>query len=277
MSAILVMARPQAFLAAGTASLLGSHLGGASRSGGRSWLAALTVLLIVACCNVVNDLVDVETDTLNRPDRALPAGRVGFRAAAVTASLLAAGGLSVARALGPGEAAVAGASFMAGVSYSLLLRRLPLLGHIWVAMLFGGTVIWGGWATSRISSAVWMAAVLVALFLLPRELLKSLGDDGGDLVSGWRTAAVIWGRRGTLVAISSTSVVFAAATLAPMLVGMGSGIYLGVISLGTTLPLLVVVAALWRRPNLELRRAEFLTGLMWLPGLAALWQLAPAG
>jgi len=96
-------------------------------------------------------------------------------------------------------------------------------------------------------------------------------------VSGWRTAAVVWGRRTTLVAISSMSVVFAVATLAPMLVGMGSGIYLGGIWLGTTLPLLGVVLALWRRPNLELRRAELLTGLMWLPGLAALWQLAPAG
>jgi 4-hydroxybenzoate polyprenyltransferase len=122
-----------------------------------------------------------------------------------------------------------------------------------------------------------MAAVLVALFLLPRELLKSLGDDRGDRVSGWRTAAVVWGRRTTLVAITLTSMLFAAGTLTPMLVGMGSGIYFAGIWLGTTLPLLGVVTALWRRPNLELRRAEFLTGLMWLPGLAALWQLAPAG
>lgn len=277
MSAILVMARPQAFLAASTASLLGSNLGSASLSDRRPWLAALTVLLIVACCNVVNDLADVETDRFNRPQRALPAGRVGFRTVAVASLLLAGGGLAAAMALGPGEAAVAVGCLLAGVSYSLFLRRLPLLGHIWVALLFGGTVIWGGWATSRISSSVWMAAVLVALFLLPRELLKSLGDDRGDRVSGWRTAAVVWGRRTTLVAISSMSVVFAVATLAPMLVGMGSSIYLGGIWLGTTLPLLGVVLALWRRPNLELRRAELLTGLMWLPGLAALWQLAPAG
>lgn len=242
-----------------------------------SWFAALAVVLIVASCNLVNDIVDAAADSFDRPERPLAAGTIDVRHVMSAALISTLGGLAFAATLGL-PAAVAAAGFLvAGIAYSLFVRRLPILGHVWVAFMFGGTVVWGGWVTSGITTEVWMAALLVALFLLPRELLKSLGDVRGDRLSGWRTAAVVWGRESTIWALSATSVLFAVATTTPVLRGVAEGGYLVAIWLGTVIPLLALVVRLWRRPDGDLRRLEFLSGLLWFPGLAALWLLGPVG
>ena len=276
MSQLLVMTRPQPCLSAGAASLLGSYLAGAELSQSAPWFAALTVVLIVACCNLVNDMVDVEVDSLDRPDRPLAAGTVDVAHVSTAALVLVIGGMVFATQLGPRAVVPASCFLLAGIAYSVVLRRVPMLGHVWVALLFGGTVVWGAWATeAMVNRAAWMAGSLVALFLLPRELLKSIGDVRGDRLAGWRTSAVVWGRHNTVVAISTTAVLFALVTVVPVLGGIGGVGFLSVIWLGAVLPMFILVVWLWRHPDGDMRRAELLSGLLWLPGLVALWLLRP--
>lgn len=276
MSELLVMTRPQPCLSAGAASLLGSYLAGVELTQAAPWFAALTVVLIVACCNLVNDIIDAEVDSVDRPDRPLAAGTVEVAHVWMAALMLVIGGMVFAAQLGPGAVIAAFSFLLAGFAYSVVLRRVPLLGHVWVALLFGATAVWGAWATGgTVTKAAWMAGGLVALFLLPRELLKSIGDVRGDRLAGWRTSAVVWGRQRTVMAISLTAVLFAVLTLVPVLGGIGGVGFLSVIWLGAVLPMFALVVWLWRHPDGEMRRAEFLSGLLWLPGLVALWLLGP--
>ena len=180
MTALLEISRPLACLAAASTSLLGSHLSGGAALDKVTIGAATTVLLTVAACNIVNDISDVTADAVNRPRRPLPSGRVTVGGAWLGAGLAAAGGLAVARLIGPAALGVATLFLLAGIDYSVLVKRLSLVGHGWVAAMFGATVVWGGWVAGAISPPVWLAGLLVAAFLLPRELLKekcSLGVE----------------------------------------------------------------------------------------------------
>ncbi|HVR77331.1 MAG TPA: UbiA family prenyltransferase [Acidimicrobiia bacterium] len=273
MTALLEISRPLACLAAASTSLLGSHL---SRGAGLDKVAigaATTVLLMVAACNIVNDISDVTADAVNRPRRPLPSGRVTVGGARLGAGLAAAGGLAVARLIGPSTLGVATLFLLAGIAYSVLVKRLGLVGHGWVAAMFGATVVWGGWVVGAISPPVWLAGLLVAAFLLPRELLKTLADVDGDRVAGWRTAALAWGRKTTMNAIVLAAVGFAAVTTIPVMMGVGGMVYLAGIWVGAVVPLAAITW--WLRFEVEsrLRRAELFTSLLWLPGVAALWQL----
>jgi hypothetical protein len=57
------------------------------------------------------------------------------------------------------------------------------------------------------------------------------------------------------------------------LVGIGGVVYLAGIWAGAVLPLIAVTVWLWPRADARVRRAEAMTQLMWVSGLAALWQL----
>ncbi len=269
---LIETSRPQACIGAAAVSVLGSHLSGGP-PGEAVAVAALAAFLIVAACNIVNDIVDLPVDRFNRPERPLPSGRVRVRTALVAAAVVALAGLATTLRLGA-PATIAAAGFLvAGIAYSLLVRRVGLLGHLWVGVMFGATAIWGGWTSAGTPRPVWAAGVLVTLFLVPRELLKSLGDVRGDTVAGWRTAAVVWGTEATMWATTAAVVVFAAATLMPPLGGIGGVPYLVWMWVGAVVPLAAIMVWLWPDIDHRLRRSEFLTGLMWFPGLAALWQL----
>jgi geranylgeranylglycerol-phosphate geranylgeranyltransferase len=273
MTALLEISRPLACLAAASTSLLGSHLSGGAALDKVAIGAATTVLLTVAACNIVNDISDLTADAVNRPRRPLPSGRVTVGRARLGAGLAAAGGLAVAGLISLAALGLASLFLLAGIAYSVLVKRLGLVAHGWVAAMFGATVVWGGWVAGAISLPVWLAGLLVAAFLLPRELLKTLADVDGDRIAGWRTAALAWGRRTTMNAIVLAAVGFAAVTTIPVMMGVGGMVYLAGIWAGAVVPLVAI--AWWLRFDVEsrLRRAELLTSLLWLPGVAALWQL----
>ncbi len=273
MSPALELVRPAACLGATAVSVLGSHLSGVPGVNRDRFTAALAVLFTVAACNTVNDIMDLAADRANRPDRPLPSGRISVHQAWTVAGLSSFAGLASAAAIGPRAVFVAAGFLLAGIIYSVFLKRLALIGHVWAAAVFGATALWGGWTSGATPPAVWLAALLVTLFLLPRELLKSVGDVPGDTLAGTETAAVRWGRPATLRAMAVSEGVFAGTTVVPLLVGIGGAVYLAGIWAGAVLPLIAVTIWLWPRVDTRLRRAEAMTQLMWVSGLAALWQL----
>jgi geranylgeranylglycerol-phosphate geranylgeranyltransferase len=272
-SPIFEASRPLACLAAASVSLLGSHLVLAGGISAVALVAAGVVILLVSACNLVNDVTDLSSDRRDHPDRPLPSGRIKSKVAVVTSAALGGAGLALAATVGWAEAFAAAGFLLAGIAYSVVVRRAWLLGHLWVAGLFGATALWGGWVVGKLTGPVLWAAGLVALFILPRELLKSLGDVSGDTNAGWMTAAVVLGRPATLRMAALALGAFAVATLVPVARDIAGLDYLVVIWLGAVLPFAIVLAWIWPELEGRQRRGELLTSLLWFPGLAALWQL----
>ncbi len=270
MKAVIAVIRPLACLGAAVVVVIGARLAGGEEHVGLVAAAALSAFLIVAACNTVNDIIDVTADLTNRPDRPIPSGRLPRRRALVVACLAGVAGLIVAASIRPAAGLLATAFLTAGVLYSLGSRRMPMMGQLWVAALFGAAAWWGGFVMGAVPAIVWWAGLIVACFLLPRELLKTAADAAGDSIAGKQTIAVHRGRQVALRAMVATEVLFAAISLVPFVLEHGDVRYLAVMWAGAVLPLVTVTIWLWRKVDDRIRRAEDMTAVIWVTGLSAL-------
>jgi 4-hydroxybenzoate polyprenyltransferase len=120
------------------AGIVFAHRLGAPDDARRALLATVVLCLLSSAGYVVNDLRDRERDRLHprKQNRPIASGRVSPATATVLAILLAAGGLALARALGPQLALVALAYFALSLLYSFLLKRIVLLDVITIALGF---------------------------------------------------------------------------------------------------------------------------------------------
>jgi len=141
---------------------------------------------------VTNDLRDVAADRVNKPDRPLPSGRVGRSAACAAAVILAGLGVGLASTI-DGLAVLAACLALSLLTvYNLRLKSTVLLGNGLVAALSGATLGVGSYTVGN-PWAPLGPGVLVALFILAREVLKTIEDVAGDRSIGVRTVATVWG------------------------------------------------------------------------------------
>jgi 4-hydroxybenzoate polyprenyltransferase len=214
--ALWAMTRPGTAAAAAAFVAVGSVIGGGLEPNVVPAMAASG--LAVAAANVYNDRCDLVTDGINRPDRPVPAGIISTNDADrfVLAATLAV--VAVSATIDDPAAVAASLLAIAGLIYSLRLRRSALLGPITVGALFAAPLVYGGWAAAgRIRAEHWIAAALVLLFVFARETLKSVPDRLGDIAAGYHTIATNWGVSGALSVFRSAAAVFCLASLAATL------------------------------------------------------------
>lgn len=196
----LRFARP-ATLAAPVAGVVGGAV--AARGG---WppdplvvmLAVASALLLTVASNGLNQIADVETDRINRPERPLPSGRMSLREAwALTAMLLAS-----AVALG----ALCGLAYLACVlltvpvtaMYSfapLRTKRLPFVANATIATPRGLLLVLAGWAVGGGFSRpeAWILGGLAWIYVFGAATTKDFADAEGDRATGCVTLPILLG------------------------------------------------------------------------------------
>ena len=157
---------------------------------GPTWLpvllAALSAALINGAGNVFNDLIDVDIDRINRPDRPLPAGHISHLAAGLqTLALTLAGGLC-AFWLSPWHGFLALGIALLLAIYSIFLKNSLLLGNILVAGVGAIAFPYGAFAVGDIGRS-WIPALFALLFNIGREIVKDIEDIAGDQIRGEHT------------------------------------------------------------------------------------------
>lgn len=154
----------------------------------------LTGYALTASAMLVNDVVDLEVDKVNKPWKPLPSGKASPKVAAVLAIALFTVGVFCNLLVSTSALLVALIYGAVGVCYSYLRR------HWWssklVAFSTTGPVCYG-YAVAGFPRGVELFTALfaVAIFLvtLGREVLKSIQDYRGDLLKGYRTVATVYG------------------------------------------------------------------------------------
>lgn len=267
--------RPMALAATAGATAIGFALG----SGGDQrelWLALLVTTSAVGASTVYNDIVDLDSDRLNRPDRPLPAGRLSMRAARIVSIALAAATLFAGLEMGTPTVLWVTASLTLGLAYSKWLQRTPILGNLVVAALFANAVVFGTAAGASVATPSLLAATEVFWFILGRESLKGIPDLEGDRATGTRTVATTWGVRAA-VRTFSVCVGLALGTAAfAVLVAEACAAHLIVVVGAVTLPSALVARALMSTRSLERVAALVdMTSLIWLSGSIGLLLLRP--
>ncbi len=233
-----------------------------------SLLLALSATLVGGAGNVINDYFDVGPDTVSKPWRPIPSGRISLTAARSAWALLTILGLATAVIVSWKCFIIALLAASLLYAYSRRLKGLGLPGNMVIAFLSLLVIIYGGIAApSPIHSLI--PGTYAFLIILGRELYKGVEDINGDSKYGIRTiasrfgvgAAVLWG--------TVTLYVLVAISPLPAIVGYCTNAvaYSMVALLGVDVP--VIMSSLMMLSN-PIRNAWRATRILKLPLLAGL-------
>ena len=193
-------------------------------------LAFLTAYCLNGSSMVVNDLIDLEVDRVNAPERPLPSGAVGVREAVAFAAFLGALGLASSVLLGPVPFAIALAFYSIALAYNVRLKPLGLLGNAAVSSTVAAPFLFGSAMAAGVPEAGAVTlALLAGISNLGREVVKGIADVEGDRFRGLRTVALMRGERAA--AALGAFFVIAAVVLSPLpyLLGVLGWAYLPVV------------------------------------------------
>jgi len=249
--------------------------------------------LITAGGYVINDLLDIKADEINRPERiiagrtlSIPVVKWLYFVCIASGYVLA---LFISIKLGQPGLILYYLIFAVGLYYySSRLKRLPFVGNVWVAAYCAGAIgmLWFAERQTYallVETAPQTALALRSILLffmafaflttLLREIVKDMQDEPGDRHCGYRTAPVVWG-----MAIARKAA-FATALLLAILIGVAAfGLkanWMNALApawLGLVFLVLIVISALlvnavtpgaFRRISL-LIKAMMLGGIFWL-------------
>lgn len=191
--ALYKLARPWNAITGALAVFLGGYVAGTGEWG-KVALAAVVTLLITGAGNAWNDYLDVEIDKINQPNRVLPSGKISPTAAWIYSVVLTVIALIIAAFINPAAFVVALLVSLALFLYSWKLKSTVLMGNATVAAISALSVVFGGIAAGNVWPTL-LLAVIVAVAILGREVLKTLADYEGDMKERVRTISTTWGRR----------------------------------------------------------------------------------
>jgi geranylgeranylglycerol-phosphate geranylgeranyltransferase len=202
-SAVLHLVR---FIPCCVAGLLGV-VGYMTQSSARSLLsprAAImftSVFMTCASANVFNDIHDQRADSVQHPGRPLPSGRISGRTAWLIFVLVTVAALGFSLILGRAVALAVLCVIVISLLYSLFIKGTVLLGNIVVAGCSAAALLIGAIGARGVSIYVLLTYVLIALFMLSFEIAKTIRDRDGDELAGYRTVAVVYGLRKSVISL----------------------------------------------------------------------------
>jgi geranylgeranylglycerol-phosphate geranylgeranyltransferase len=142
-------------------------------------LASFSGALAASAGNVINDIIDIEIDRINRPGRALPSGKLSVKEAYFLYGLLNFAGLVPAVFINAASLVIYLISAALIFLYSYRLKGIPLIGNFAVGVMTALAFIFGGVAVGS-----WKLTIIPAFFAflvnLIREIIKDMEDVEGD-------------------------------------------------------------------------------------------------
>ncbi|TFF89287.1 MAG: hypothetical protein EU549_01140 [Promethearchaeota archaeon] len=185
-----------------------------------STICVISAFTAAAGGMVENDIVDLEIDKINAPERAIPSGRVSRKQAIIFMIVLFSISQSIIFLTNWLSIFIITTGNILIVLYSLKLKELGFIGNVIVGIttgycfLLGGASFAGGlpifslpkfsiYITSPSLIRVVFPAVSAFLMNVGREITKGIDDIKGDKEKGIRTLAVVLGpKRARFFAIS---------------------------------------------------------------------------
>lgn len=216
-------------------------------------MAALAAFLVCAGGNVINDLVDIEIDRINRPERVLVRGALSRGYATGLAMAMNVLAIVVAATVNWAVTAVVVLAIALLILYNLRLKRTVLAGNMLVALLGALTFVTGGLAADMEAAShlpgPLIPAAFAFLFHLVREIVKDTEDILGDSRRGVVTFPQVMGIRPALAVAAALFMLLVFLTLVPILAGWFGRWYYVITVYFVDLPLLGLLIAVWFQPR----------------------------
>lgn len=163
----------------------------------------LVSFFLTSAAMVINDIVDLEIDRINAPQRPIPSGRVSISSAKIYAAILAFAGILSAVPLSAYGVPLAIATFLVSLVYNFRGKKVGLIGNVMVAYCVAVPFLFGGLAVAEtIDVKIAVFFLLAFLATTGREIVKGIADMEGDRTKHIATLALSRGpKQAALVAV----------------------------------------------------------------------------
>ena len=199
----------------------------------------LTVLCFAGASNILNDVLDVRIDRVNRPDRVLPSGRLKILDALILMGVLYGAGILAStylQSLGRQIALITVLPLL--VLYTPLFKRLPFIGNVVVGGILGLVFLFTEGAIHGNIDKMWVPFFLATALSSIRELAKDGADMAGDSTANLKTFPQKFGLISTLWLLRLMTIALCFFAITPYIRGSYGIIYLITLILGVEIPLL---------------------------------------
>ncbi len=231
--ACIEASRPLNSFMMGLAVVVGAAIAGASGEDlARILAGALVGVLYTAASMIDNDIVDMEIDRINRPERPIPSGRLPLKTAQACIVVLVVAGAVVASYLG---SLILVASLVAvglAMAYNRWGKPRGLVGNVMVAGIVAFPIVYGALVVDRLTPTTLVFASMVFLSTVAREIVKDIADIEGDKAAGARTFPVTHGSK-TAARVAAILYLLAVALspLPVLLDAVNPPVYIGLVSI----------------------------------------------
>lgn len=233
--------------------------------------AALSGALIGAGGMVINDVLDVEIDRINKPERPIPSGAITRYDALMFFAILTGFGLIMSAYTTRQAFIIAFFAVPAIILYSKVFKGTALLGNLLVGGLTGLTFIYGGAVVGNMQQAI-IPALFAFLINVGREVIKDMEDVEGDAKNGANTLPVKYGMKNASIVATIFLLFVIASTIFPYVNGIYRIEYFIAVNLGVNVVLVYIVYSLWK--DQSVKNLNFLSQILkWdmLVGLVAIY------
>jgi len=157
-----------------------------------AFLACFVVFIVTGGGNTINDYFDHKIDTINKPERPIPSGRISLKAARIYSLSLLATGTIVAFTIGILPGIVAFLTSILLVYYAYSLKTKLLIGNFSVSFITGICFVFGGIVVGEILTSIYLG-FYAFLMTMAREIVKDMEDIVGDEKEGAKTLPITYG------------------------------------------------------------------------------------
>jgi 4-hydroxybenzoate polyprenyltransferase len=154
---------------------------------------SLGVFFLVAFANAHNDIIDFETDKINRPKRPLPSGRIKLKMAYAIALKCVCLAIILGLISGFEFALLFAVVGVLSFIYNKFLKGLPLAGNFAVALLTTTPIIIPIVKFKLPQPELFSLAFFAFMLTMAREITKDIEDIPGDSAVGLKTFPVLLG------------------------------------------------------------------------------------
>jgi geranylgeranylglycerol-phosphate geranylgeranyltransferase len=234
-------------------------------------MSALAASLSLAAGNVINDVFDLDTDSLNKPQRPLPSGKISKTTSVNFYILLVLFSLAAGYLVDWMVFSIVFFSSILLFLYSFGLKRIPFLGNFVISFLTGFVFIYGGIIAGNVPAAI-VPAGFAFLINLAREGIKSIEDIPGDKISGIVTFPQKYGINFSRKLISAFLFLLLIFTFVPFVNGLYDIEYFIVVMvLVNPLLIYVIKSLLATNRKMNLNKLSLILKLNMIFGLTAIY------
>ena len=200
---------------------------------------ALIVISFTAASNILNDLIDLNIDLINKPHRPLPSKNLNKYNAIIIMIILYIAGIYFSLNIHYlGSIIALSIVLPLSVIYTSVLKKIPLLGNFTIAIIVGSVFIFTEAATFGYVNKMLIPFFLATNLTIIRELVKDAADIKGDSINNINTFPTKYGFISTLKVLRFLTLVLCLFGIITILSNIYNMIYSILIIIFILLPLI---------------------------------------